>query len=184
MSGKIFLIGLSIVFGILSNSHEPKWDEEKTVKIRSYGFENNGFIPQEYTCDGENMSPPILWGPLQNGTKSVAIIVDDPDAPKKNFVHWIVYNIPPDINKLTENFSSQKYKGALIKEGFNDFGEMGYLGPCPPSGTHRYFFKVYVLDIILDFGDDKEITKEKLLNAMKGHILEENKIIGKYKRIR
>lgn len=180
----VFLIGLSIVFGILSNSHEPKWDEEKTVKIRSYGFKEEGFIPVEYTCDGEDLSPPILWGPLPNGTKSTAIIMEDLDAPKKDFVHWIIYNIPPDINKLTENFSSQKYKGPSIKEGLNDTGEIGYFGPCPPSGTHRYFFKIYVLDAILDFGDDKEITKEKLLKAMEGHILEKNELMGKYKRER
>ena len=182
MTGKIFLIGLSIVFGILSNSHEPKLDEEKKVKMRSYGFQDKGFIPVEYTCDGENMSPPIIWGPLPNGAKSTAIIMEDPDAPKKDFVHWIVFNIPPDINKLTENFSSQKYKGLSIKEGLNDTGEIGYFGPCPPSGTHKYLFKIYVLDTILDFEDDTEITKEELLEAMKGHILEENELTGKYKR--
>ena len=147
------------------------------IAVKSSAFENNGSIPKKYTCDGENMSPRLEWTDVK-GAKSFAIICDDPDAPSKTWVHWVVYNIPADVKKLEESAPVEGKLGNGAMQGINDFGKSSYGGPCPPSGTHRYLFKVYALDTMLELKGN--VTKDKLLEAMGGHIIEEGQLTGKY----
>ena len=150
------------------------------IKVKSTAFEEGGMIPKKYTCDGQDVSPPLSWTSVPSGTKTIALICDDPDAPMGTWVHWVLYNLPADIQELPENVPPQKTLANGAKQGTTDFRKIGYGGPCPPSGTHRYYFKLYALDteIKLDAG----ITKKQLLEAMKGHILAEGQLMGKYKR--
>ncbi|MCS7184761.1 MAG: YbhB/YbcL family Raf kinase inhibitor-like protein [bacterium] len=150
------------------------------MDLYSRAFENNGLIPKKYTCDGEDISPPLKWSNPPANTKSFALIADDPDAPIGTWVHWVIYNIPADKTELPEGLA-KKYKledGTI--QGINDFGKYGYGGPCPPSGTHRYFFKLYALDTILP--EKQNLRKNDLLEMIKGHILAEAQLIGKYFR--
>jgi hypothetical protein len=144
------------------------------MKLTSSAFENNGTIPSKNTCDGNNINPPLDIAEVPEGAKSLALVVDDPDAPAGIWVHWLVWNIPTSTTSINE---STKPSGV---EGTTSFGEPGYGGPCPPSGTHRYFFKLYALDTELSLGS--EADKSALESAMKGHILEEAELIGKYSR--
>ncbi|MGB9770444.1 MAG: YbhB/YbcL family Raf kinase inhibitor-like protein [Candidatus Kapaibacteriota bacterium] len=152
------------------------------VQIFSSAFENAGFIPRKYTCDGENVSPPLNWKNLPPGTKSLAIINDDPDAPMGTWVHWVIYNIPATSSGLPENVKPQEKLPDGTLQGKNSWGRIGYGGPCPPSGTHRYYFKIYALDKMLDLKPGA--TKEQVLKAMQGHILAEGAFYGKYSRQR
>lgn len=148
----------------------------------SSAFPHYGKIPARYTCDGEDISPPLNWSNLPQGTQSLVLIVDDPDAPdprapRMTWVHWMLYNLPPDSNGLPENAVQLP---ARTKEGLNDWKRTGYGGPCPPIGEHRYFFKLYALDTLLpDLGHP---TKRQLERAMQGHVLEETALIGTYRR--
>ena len=144
----------------------------KKLTITSPAFENNGFIPSKYTCDGNDVNPPLKIEGVPEGTQSLVLIVDDPDAPMGTWDHWIVWNIPP-LEKIEEN----SVPGV---EGLNDFNRHSYGGPCPPSGTHRYFFKVYALDAKLDL--DSSSRKKNLERAMEGHILAKGEIVGLYSR--
>ena len=146
-----------------------------SFEITSPVFEHHGSIPAKYTCDGSDINPPLRIQGAPAGAKSLAIIVDDPDAPRGMWVHWIAWNIDPNTAEIREDSVP---KGAV--QGVNDFRRHTYGGPCPPSGTHRYFFKVYALDVPLNLGVNSE--KEDLVNAMKGHILAEALIIGTYQR--
>src|SRR6478609_3382717 len=139
------------------------------LKIFSEAFENNGYIPSIYTCEGKNINPPILIKNVPTYTESMAIIVDDPDAHSGNFTHWMVWNIFP-TSEIKENSVP---RGVV---GFNDFKTSRYMGPCPPSGIHRYFFKVYALDSMLDI--DKLSTKANLERVMQGHTLGYGELIG------
>ena len=146
-----------------------------TLTIASPAFKHNESIPAKYTCDGADVNPPLVIEGVPPGAKSLALIVDDPDAPRGTWVHWVVWNIDPKTKEIKE-----KSVPAGAKEGMNDFRKRNYGGPCPPSGTHRYFFKLYALDIAPDLGPDT--TKAALESAMKGHVLTEAEIIGLYKR--
>lgn len=150
------------------------------IKIKSTAFEEGGMIPKKYTCDGRDVSPPLAWNSVPEGTKSLALICDDPDAVMRTWVHWVLFNIPADTRELSENIPPQKTLTDGAKQGINDFRKIGYGGPCPPGGTHRYYLKLYALDteINLEAGS----TKEQLMRAMEGHILAEGKIMGKYQR--
>ena len=159
--------------------------------LKSNAFKNNQKIPIKYTCEGKNISPQLSWSDIPEGTKSFAIVCDDPDAPTKEpFVHWIIFNINGDVKDLPENIISKKFftkKNPKIslrfaKQGTNSFGEIGFGGPCPPKGhgVHRYFFKIYALNKVLRL--KAGATKDKLIKAMEGHILAETKLIGKFKR--
>ncbi|MBN2516539.1 MAG: YbhB/YbcL family Raf kinase inhibitor-like protein [Deltaproteobacteria bacterium] len=150
------------------------------MEIKSTAFENDGMIPGLYTCDGEDISPPLEWHDAPDGTQSFSLICDDPDAPMGIWVHWVVYDIPSNVNTLPEHAPSEKELTNGGKQGRSDFGTIGYGGPCPPSGTHRYFFKLYALDSYVDL--QPGATKEQLLKAMKGHILGESTLIGNYRR--
>jgi len=149
---------------------EPQ--EGGSVKLTSTAFENNGYIPKKFTADGENVNPSIEISNIPEGTQSLALIVDDPDAPMGTWVHWVVFNIP-----VTSRIEENSIPG---KQGVNDFGMQDYGGPSPPSGTHRYFFKIYALDTELDLPEG--ITKQDLEEAMQGHILSQTELIGLYSR--
>jgi len=150
------------------------------LTVKSPAFSHMGTIPSQYTCDGENISPPLEWTNVPMNAKSIVLLNDDPDAPIGDWVHWILFNIPPDVIRLKENFILRDNKIPGIKGGMNDSDVMEYRGPCPPSGTHRYFFKIFALDIMLDFKEG--ITKKELLRAIEGHILARGELIGKYQR--
>ena len=152
--------------------------------ISSPAFPNQGEIPRKYTCDGENLSPPLEWSGVPEETRSLVLIVDDPDAPdpkapKMVWVHWVLYNLPPDSKGLPENATTSSLPPGT-KEGLNDWTRTGYGGPCPPSGRHRYFFKLYALDTVLpDLGEPK---KKQLEMALHDHILKRAELIGTYQR--
>ncbi|ROL57118.1 YbhB/YbcL family Raf kinase inhibitor-like protein [Bacteroidetes/Chlorobi group bacterium MS-B_bin-24] len=152
------------------------------LKIYSSAFEDGGMIPSKYTCDGADISPPLAWSGLPEGTKSIAIINDDPDAPMGTWVHWVIYNIPPTAQGLAEDIKRVEKLPDGTLQGKNSWGRIGYGGPCPPGGTHRYFFKIYALDKMLNLKPGA--TKEELLTAMKGHILAQAQFYGKYSRKR
>ncbi|NIM20609.1 MAG: YbhB/YbcL family Raf kinase inhibitor-like protein [Candidatus Latescibacteria bacterium] len=150
------------------------------IKLESAAFEHGGMIPSKYTCDGADVSPPLVWSGLPEGTKSVALICDDPDAPMGTWVHWVIYNIPPDTTSLDEGIPSKENIELGARQGKNDFRKIGYGGPCPPGGTHRYFFKLYALDTVLDL--EPGATKRELLKSMEGHISAQGELMGRYKR--
>ena len=147
----------------------------KGLQLVCPAFKHNEFIPEKYTCDGKDINPPLLVENIPSGTKSMALIVDDPDAPAGTWVHWVVWNISPDTKEMKE---SSVPEGA--QQGVNDFRKHEYGGPCPPSGTHRYFFKLYALDTMLNLGS--KAKKSDVEQAMKGHILEKTELIGRYRR--
>ena len=151
------------------------------LKLASSAFSQNGPIPSDHTCDGANTPPPLAWSGVPNGTKSLALIVDDPDAPdpkapKRTYVHWVLYDIPPTASGL----AAEGAPPAGAREGRNDFGKRGYGGPCPPVGRHRYFFKLYALDATL--GDLGAPKKDVLERAMRDHVLDHAELIGTYER--
>ncbi|NPA57777.1 MAG: YbhB/YbcL family Raf kinase inhibitor-like protein [Aquificae bacterium] len=150
--------------------------------LKSSAFMNGTYIPVKYTCDGENISPDLFWGDFPPQTQSFVIIMEDPDAPFGLFVHWIVYDIPYYITSLKENLPKQPVVDGTIKQGINDFGKIGYFGPCPPRGfPHRYYFRIYALDIPL-LGLPPGAVKEDVWNAMEGHILSQTHLVGLYGR--
>jgi len=150
------------------------------IKITSSAFQDGGLIPAKYTCDGADVSPPLQWDTVPEGTKSIALICDDPDAPMGTFVHWVIFGLPAETRQLAEKVPADKTLPSGARQGTSDFGRVGYGGPCPPSGTHRYFFKIYALDTKVDL--PAGARKSDLLKAMQGHILSQGQLIGKYKR--
>ncbi len=150
------------------------------IKITSTAFEDGGLIPARYTCDGTDISPPLRWETVPEGTKTIALICDDPDAPMGTWVHWVLFNLPAETGDLAENIPSEGTLPNQAQQGTSDFGRIGYGGPCPPSGTHRYFFKIYALDTQIELAAGAD--KRQLLKAIEGHILAQGQLIGKYKR--
>ncbi|MHB8835471.1 MAG: YbhB/YbcL family Raf kinase inhibitor-like protein [Candidatus Methylomirabilia bacterium] len=154
------------------------------MELRSSAFVHQGEIPREHTCDGEDHSPPLEWSDIPAGTQSLALIVDDPDAPdpkapRRVYVHWVLYNIPPAANGLAAAIRPENLPTGTL-EGLNDWGRTGYGGPCPPIGRHRYFHKLYALDKVLrDLGQP---TKSQLLGVMEDHVLAEAHLVGTYQR--
>lgn len=153
--------------------------------IASHAFQPQGDIPTKYTCEGQDISPPISWSNVPKEAKSLSLIVDDPDArdpddPKmKNYVHWVLYNIPITANGLKGGITEKELPEGTV-QGKNDWGKTGYGGPCPPSGKHRYYFKLYALDTVLP--NLHEPTKAALEKAMSGHILSETQLMGTYQK--
>lgn len=150
------------------------------ITITSNSFNNEDNIPSKYTCDGDNISPGLNWSNIPNETKSLAIIMDDPDAPSGDFVHWLIYNIPANVNNIQENSSTTKNLPDEVRFGTNSLGRIGYTGPCPPSGTHHYHFKIYALNAHLHL--DAGVSKKELLRAMEGHTLAKGEMVKLYKR--
>ena len=154
------------------------------MKLTSSGFENQKSMAGKFTCDGADISPALNWADIPAGTKSLALIVDDPDAPdpanpKMTWVHWVLYNIPVMAGSLPEGVKSRDLPQGTL-QGLNDWKKPGYGGPCPPIGKHRYFHKLYALDIVLP--DLSRFIKAKLEKAMEGHILSKAELIGLYQR--
>ena len=151
-----------------------------SLTLTSTAFQEGAAIPSRYTCEGDDSSPPLVWGEPPAGTKSVALITDDPDAPGKTWVHWVVYNLPPSVRKLQAGVASDERLADGTQQGMTDFGRVGYGGPCPPSGTHRYLFKLYALDSPLSLPE--RASKAQVEAAMKGHILAQVQLMGTYRR--
>ncbi len=151
------------------------------MEIHSKAFSPMGEIPKVYTCDGKDISPPLEWSGAPEGTRSFALICDDPDAPVGTWVHWVLYNLPATTTMLPEAVPASRTIENGACQGTNDFGRIGYGGPCPPPGKlHRYFFKLYALDTQIDLPPGS--TKAELVRAMEGHILAETELIGTYGR--
>jgi Raf kinase inhibitor-like YbhB/YbcL family protein len=172
------VLGVQVLLGIQTGQ------TTMPLSLTSSAFANGGAIPKHYTCEGADVSPPLAWSGLPAGTKSLALVVDDPDAPdpkapKMTWVHWVLYNIPPMAGGLPEAVSPDALpRGA--EQGLNDWKRTGYRGPCPPIGRHRYVHKLYALDAVL--ADLKTPTKAKLLEAMQGHVLAQAELIGTYQK--
>jgi Raf kinase inhibitor-like YbhB/YbcL family protein len=150
------------------------------IHVESSVFSEGGQIPSRYTCDGRDISPPLSWSGVPEGTKSLALICDDPDAPGKTWVHWVLFNLPPRIKELPEGVPALETISGGGEQGTNDFRKIGYGGPCPPSGTHRYMFKLYALDTEVALASGA--TRADLDRAMKGRVLAEGALTGKYSR--
>ena len=151
-----------------------------SMKITSPSFSEGGMIPERFTCDGTDISPELSWSGIPNGAQSLALICDDPDAPMGTWVHWVLFNIPPDETGLSAQVKPESSLSNGAMHGTNDFRRLGYGGPCPPGGIHRYYFKLYALDTKLNLKSGA--TKAEVETAMKGHILAEAQLMGKYSR--
>lgn len=181
--------GVMLICNSAIAAHTGKQTDEKEsvampMIIGSPSFAHDRAIPPHHTCDGMDVSPPLAWSGVPAGTKSLALIVDDPDAPdpaapKMTWVHWVLYNIPSDAKGLTEGVAVKDSPPGTL-HGVNDWKRTGYVGPCPPAGKHRYFFKLYALDTVLP--DMKHPTKATLEKAMQGHVLAHAELIGLYKK--
>jgi Raf kinase inhibitor-like YbhB/YbcL family protein len=152
-----------------------------SIDLTSTAFKASETIPKQYTGDGADQSPPLRWSETPAGTKSIALICDDPDAPRGTWVHWVLFNLPAQARELEEGLPTTETLRNGAKQGKNDFGNIGYGGPAPPKGkTHRYFFKLYALDVTLDLPPGA--TKAQLDAIINGHILAEGQLMGNYKR--
>jgi Raf kinase inhibitor-like YbhB/YbcL family protein len=148
--------------------------------LESSAFKPGEAIPAKYTCDGEDLSPPLSWSAMPANARSLALTAVDPDAPRGTWVHWVAWNIPANTHTLSEGFPKEGTSSTQIKQGMTDFKRPGYGGPCPPSGTHRYFFTLYALDTVLNL--PPQTTKSELQEAMKGHIVDQAELMGTYQR--
>ena len=171
----IILTIVGIIFYTWQTSLEQEEMASGKLIITSPAFKDGEKIPSKYTCDGENINPELNIEGIPEGTKSLVLIVDDPDAPMGNFLHWLVFNIPPETKLIEENSIPQE-----AKLGKNDFGKTSYGGPCPPYGQHRYYFKLYALDTVLDLENGATLNEVK--SAMRNHILAEAELLGLYQR--
>lgn len=179
------LVGLSLI-ACRSEGDRPIADATQegivTMRLESAAFAANDLIPVEYTCDGADSSPPLTWDDPPDATQSLALICDDPDAPVGTFVHWVLYNLPPETRSLSAGVSDQPTLPNGGVQGKNDFNQFGYGGPCPPGGTHRYFFKLYALDTKLDL--QPGARKAQVEKAIAGHVLTQAELVGRYTRQR
>jgi Raf kinase inhibitor-like YbhB/YbcL family protein len=177
-----FILILSLIISFQNLSQTKSHGKKMEIKLSSTAFKEGDFIPSKYSCEGANISPQLHWSDAPKNAKSYAIIVDDPDAPGGDFVHWVIYNIPGNLSELHEDITPSRNIPDEVMLGTNSFGRISYGGPCPPSGkAHRYFFKLYALDTVLHHLESGA-TKQQLLSAMDGHIIAEGHLIGKYKR--
>jgi len=150
------------------------------IQLTSEAFSDGTMIPKQFTCDGEDLSPPLSWSGLPTETATLALICDDPDAPVGTWDHWVLFNIPALATGLPVNVPAKATLDDGSVHGNNSWGRLGYGGPCPPGGTHRYFFKLYALNIALNLKTGA--TKSQLVKAMEGHILDQGQLMGKYRR--
>jgi Raf kinase inhibitor-like YbhB/YbcL family protein len=152
------------------------------LKVTSPAFKEGEMIPAKYTCDDRNVSPPLAWSGVPEETKSLALICDDPDAPMGTWVHWVLFNLPASTRELPENVAPESTLAYGERQGKNSWGKTGYGGPCPPSGTHRYYFKLYALDLALPL--NPAASKADVEKALRGHILAQGQLMGRYRRVR
>jgi Raf kinase inhibitor-like YbhB/YbcL family protein len=179
----LFLVWFpSLVLGCKRGADDAQFGEiALKIELSSTAFSEGANIPQQYTGDGKNVSPPLRWADPPAQTKSLALICDDPDAPRGTWVHWVFFNLPPDKRELEEGVPGQETLDSGAKQGKNDFKKIGYGGPSPPPGKpHRYFFKLYALDTLLELAPGA--TKNQVIATMKGHVLAEGQLMGKYGR--
>ena len=180
----VLLVVLSLAGVVLvgcESTEQPLKEGEMVLAISSSVFQEGDRIPTKYTCDGQDVSPPLAWSDLPSGTQSLALIVDDRDAPAGTFTHWVLFNIPSDSRELSEAVPTQAQLPSGARQGRNDFRRIGYGGPCPPPGRpHRYQFTLYALDQPLDL--EAGVAKDRLLEAMQGHIVGEGQLTGIYQR--
>ncbi len=167
------------MIGIQAGQIEKEGNSMK-LEIRSTAFDEGGSIPRKYTCDGSDISPPLSWTQPPEGTKSLVLICDDPDAPMGTWVHWVLYGLSPDTLELPEDIPDKKEVLGGARQGTTDFRRIGYGGPCPPGGTHRYYFKLYAIDSELDLSSGA--TKKEVLESIEGHVLAEGQLMGRYSR--
>jgi Raf kinase inhibitor-like YbhB/YbcL family protein len=174
-----FLVAVCIVCYLIFTQMKTN-KEGVSMKIMSSMFNDTSQLPKKYTCDGDDINPPLEWQNVPQDTKSLALIVDDPDAPNGTWVHWIVFNIPPTTNKLDENMSIATLSGA--RQGINSSNKIKFQGACPPQGhgVHRYYFTLYALDTVIDLQEG--VSKQALQEAMKDHILSQAQIMATYER--
>jgi Raf kinase inhibitor-like YbhB/YbcL family protein len=163
----------------------PEDPKKATIRLQSPAFADGGTIPRLHTCDGRDVSPPLEWSGVPDTARSLALVVEDPDAPRGTWTHWVIFDIPTGVKGLGEGIPAQERvevtaSGEAALQGKNDFGKVGYGGPCPPSGTHRYFFRIYALDTGLGLGSGA--TRQDLLRSIKDHVLAEGKLMGRYSR--
>ncbi|MGA9452671.1 MAG: YbhB/YbcL family Raf kinase inhibitor-like protein [Verrucomicrobiia bacterium] len=185
MNARMDLWFASALFGCLltASCADNKSGKEETmsIQITSTAFADGQPIPAKYTCDGNDISPPLQWTNTPANTKSFALIADDPDAPMGTWVHWVAYDLPANTTGLPEDVAKTQTLAGGAKQGLNDFRRIGYGGPCPPSGKpHRYFFKIYALDAVLNLKPG--LTKRELLKVTNGHVLAEGQLMGTYQR--
>lgn len=171
---------LILIWTLVLCSNLDAGGNEMKLVITSSAFSEGGMIPRQYTCDGPDISPGLSWKGVPEGTRSLALICDDPDAPARTWVHWVLFNIPAGEKGLPAEIASKATLSSGSLQGTNDFGRLGYGGPCPPGGTHRYYFKLYALDIVLPLNAGAK--KAQVEAAMAGHILAQAQLMGKYKR--
>jgi Raf kinase inhibitor-like YbhB/YbcL family protein len=181
------ILGLALACGEKKSekNNAGKDNNMRTFKIKSPAFADGDTMPVKYTCDGDDISPKLEWSGVPDGAKSLALICDDPDAPMGTWVHWVMFNLPPDMTQIDEKYTPSRGLSDNddgIIDGINDFRCPGYNGPCPPKGpAHRYYFKLYALDIILNLKTGA--SKTDVEKAMSGHTLEQVELIGKYQRL-
>lgn len=176
---KFLLLWMFIVSAVVTC--ERRKEVAMKIELTSPAFSEGGTIPRKYTCDGDDLSPPLVWRNVPQGTESIALICDDPDAPMGTWVHWVMYDIPPTASGLPEGVPAVETLPDGSKQGINDFKRIGYGGPCPPPGRpHRYFFRIYALDTVPGLGPGA--TKDALLRSMEGHILAQGQLMGRYGR--
>ena len=176
----VFLACMLVTALFLLTSTMAEGGGKMTLQISSSAFSEGQMIPRQYTCDGTDISPALSWHGVPEGTRSLALICDDPDAPVGTWVHWVLFNIDPGKTGLPARISPDAEVAGGARHGTNDFRRLGYGGPCPPGGTHRYFFKLYALDTALEL--EAGATKAQLEAAMQGHILAQAQLMGKYRR--
>jgi Raf kinase inhibitor-like YbhB/YbcL family protein len=179
---RVVLLAAVVMAVFAANAAYPKEEATKmTIQIASPAFKEGQPIPKRHTCEGPDLSPALEWTGVPEGSKSLALICDDPDAPMGTWVHWVLFNLPPHAKGLAENVAKKPVLDNGAKQGVSDFKRPGYGGPCPPPGKpHRYYFKLYALDAMLDL---KEGAKKKdLEKAMEGHILAQGQLMGTYQR--
>lgn len=155
-----------------------------TIRLKSQAFVDGGKIPRDFTCDGPDHSPPLEWSGVPETARSLALICDDPDAPMGTWSHWVLFNLSPEIKALPQGLAPEKAvtlgTEAKAQQGTNDFGRVGYGGPCPPRGVHHYYFRLYALDTVLNL--DSRATRAQMLAGIRKHILAEGRLVGTYSR--
>ncbi|QDV35613.1 YbhB/YbcL family Raf kinase inhibitor-like protein [Tautonia plasticadhaerens] len=186
------LIGITLALPSCGGRDEaevapPMEGTPMTIRLESSAFEEGADIPRRYTCDGEDISPPLSWSGVPDSARSLVLICDDPDAPRGTWTHWVLYDLPPGASGLPEGLPADEAvrfaSGGSdhdARQGKNDFRKAGYGGPCPPSGTHRYFFRLYALDTTTGLGPGA--SRRPVEQAMQGHVLAQGQLMGRYTR--
>jgi len=182
--GSLILTALMFLGVVLLEANLLHAGENMKLTLQSSAFDNGDTIPSKYTCEGKDISPSLTWTGVPETARSLVLIVDDPDAPdprapKMTWVHWVLYNIPPDVSGLSEGMMLEKLP-AGTEEGLNDWNRTGYGGPCPPIGRHRYFHKLYALDMVLKGLNTP--TKAEVEAAMRGHVIAQTELVGTYQK--